>query len=294
MNRLPQINNNPIQNNLPKPIKSLCEIIDAYNVFIFDLWGVVHNGKQSFSGAVDILTLLQKSEKHVYFLSNAPRRRQAAMDQLIERGVPRNLYHDFLTSGEDCFEHLRDRPDAFYQSLGNKLYHLGPEKDKNLYDDLEVYTVTSLNDADFVLNTGTYSFEDTLEDYVPELQLAVNRGLPMICANPDLMVLYGESEAICAGRIAKEYEKMGGLVHYHGKPDSVIYHKLLARAGMHGVSKVLMVGDSLRTDIKGANNAGIDSVFILSGIHRLSKVDDAASLYSIYDAIPTYVMERVQ
>ncbi len=285
--------------NLPQkkqkslPLQSLREIIDHYDFFIFDLWGVVHNGKTSFPGAIEILTHLKTLGKPVYFLSNAPRRTNAAKAQLVDRGVPLDLYTNLFTSGEDTFEHLRDRPDAFYKSLGSKLYHMGPDKDKSLYDTLENYTNTPLEDADFILNTGTLSFEDTLEMYVPELEEGRARKLPMICANPDLIVLFGESEALCAGRIAKEYEKMGGTVRYHGKPFVSIYQKMFERMHTNDLGKILMIGDSLRTDIKGANNAGIDSIFITSGIHQLSCVDDALSLYDTYDAYPTYVMEKV-
>lgn len=284
-----------IQSQKPvQALQSLREVFSRYDFFIIDLWGVVHNGNQAFPSAIEILSHLKERQKPVYFLSNAPRRKVAAIAQLVERGVPRHLYSDISTSGEETFEHLKNRPDTYYQNLGNKLYHMGPEKDKSLYTGLENdYQSSPIDEADFILNTGTLFFEDTLERYVPDLQIGIARKLPMVCANPDLVVLYDDKEAICAGRIAKEYEKMGGTVRYHGKPSPNTYNRLLDCIGAKDLTKVLMIGDSLRTDIKGAKNAHIDSLFILSGIHRLKTPEEAHALYRIYDAHPTYVMTRL-
>lgn len=272
-------------------LPNLRNIAGDYDVFIFDLWGVTHNGKQSFPGAIESFTELKALGKPVYFLSNAPRRKSVAMDQLIDRGVPRDLYVDLMTSGEDCYEHLRDRPDAFYQGLGDKLYHLGPDKDKNLFEGLP-YKNVDLEQADFILNTGTLTFEDTVDDYQEILEKAASLNLPMVCANPDKIVLYGDGEAICAGLIADRYKEMGGKVVYHGKPDRSIFAKTFVKFNMNG-KRVLMVGDSLGTDIKGAQNAGIDSLFILSGIHKQKTPEQATALYPVYGVTPTYVQEYV-
>ncbi len=278
-------------NKTSKPLQHLRDIANNYDAFIFDLWGVTHNGKQAFPGTIEAFEEIKKLHKPIYFLSNAPRRKSAAIVQLEERGVPRDLYVDLMTSGEDCYEHLRDRPDAFYQSLGSKLYHLGPDKDKNLFAGLS-YESVDIEKADFVLNTGTLTFEDTVESYEPVLEKAHSNALPMICANPDKIVLYGDGEAICAGLIAERYKEMGGKVIYHGKPDESIFAKTFVKFNMNG-KRMLMVGDSLSTDIKGAQNAGIDSLFILSGIHRVPSFDDAVPLYTTFGVVPTYVQERV-
>lgn len=277
----------------PKHLQSLSDIKDSYDIFLFDLWGVVHNGKQAFDGAIRALIALKELGKPVYFLSNAPRRCGIASDQLVDRGVEKDLYSGIFTSGEDTFEHLRDRPDNFYKELGYQFYHMGPDKDKSLFAELP-YQEVPLDEAEFVVNTGTINFEDTVEDYLPNLKQAAAKKLPMVCANPDLVVLYGDAMAICAGQLALEYEKLGGLVRYHGKPHAEIFEKLLSRIEAKDKSKVLMIGDSLRTDIKGANAAGIDSAFILSGIHQLKDAADAISLYQEYKVQPTYVMNKVE
>lgn len=302
------------QKSSPIALDSMKNIYQNYDLFIFDLWGVVHNGVKAFDGAIHILQFLKDQEKPVYFLSNAPRRKDAAIAQLRDRGVPRDLYVDVVTSGDECYNCLKAKqegtledtfPNAalFYKNLGSTIYHLGPDKDKSLYEGLDGYEITKdLSTADVILNTGTYTFEDTLEDHIPVLQQAIARKLPMICANPDLVVIYGQSSALCAGRIAKEYEKMGGNVYYHGKPSPDLYVAVMKRAHVKERSRVLMVGDSLRTDIKGANAAGIHSIFIKSGIHRLKDLgstmdatdDDLEKLYDVYAATATYVMMEVQ
>lgn len=280
-----------LQNQMPRLLPSLQEIQGQYDVFIFDLWGVVHNGKQAFEGAINALKALKSMGKPTYFLSNAPRRVEAAKTQLIDRGVMGDLYVDLYTSGEEVYEHLRDRGDDFYTDLGSKIYHMGPEKDKNLFNELP-YTEVPLAQADFILNTGTLSFEDSLADYVNDLKSARHLDLPMVCANPDMMVLYGEGESICSGVMAKEYERMGGVVRYHGKPYVETYKRFFERFNLSN-KKMLMLGDSLRTDIKGCNNAGIDSVWITSGIHKNPNPSNYLMMFEEYASTPTHIMERV-
>jgi HAD superfamily hydrolase (TIGR01459 family) len=152
-----------------------------------------------------------------------------------------------------------------------------------------------LEKASFILNSGTHSFEDTIDNYLPLLKDGIMKNLPMVCPNPDQKVIYGSSFAICAGAIAKEYEKLGGSVMYYGKPYPEIFLKTLELCSTDTpLSKVLMVGDSLATDIKGANTSGIDSVFILSGIHQLKKEDALDDLFQKTSTKPTYFMERVE
>lgn len=282
---------NPQKHPRMQALTNLEQIESFYDVFIFDLWGVVHNGKQAFSGAIKALQTIKSKGKPIYFLSNAPRRVDAAKAQLVDRGVPLDLYVDLYTSGEETHEFLRDRSDTFYQNLGKKLFHMGPEKDKNLFHGLD-YEEVPLDQANFILNTGTLTFEDTLADYVHDLKSARHLDLPMVCANPDMMVLYGEGEAICSGLMAKEYENMGGIVRYHGKPYAETYTRFFKRFNLTE-KKILMLGDSLRTDIKGCNNAKIDSVWITSGIHKDPAPTSYDLMFQEYGARPTFIMQWV-
>ena len=172
-----------------------------------------------------------------------------------------------MSSGEEAWCHLKDRPDAWYRALGRRCYHLGPDRDHGMREGLDYDFVEALATADFVLATGALEREDTVETYAPFLEEVRARGLPMICANPDLVVRRGEILEICAGAIAARYAELGGEVHYHGKPQAAIYRTCLGLLDGVDPRRILAVGDSIRTDILGAQRAGLRSVFVLSGIH---------------------------
>lgn len=285
----------------PVYLKALRDVYDHYDLFIFDLWGVIHNGVDIFEGAYAVLNDLMHLKKPVYFLSNAPRRLDIAQQQLIDRGVPVHMYQGMLTSGQECLEHLRDRPDPFYRALGRHLYHIGPEKDLALIEGLD-YTLTSLQKADFILNTGIAHIDNPAEVYRADLQIALERGLPMICANPDHTALVGDlknpTSVMCAGYLAHIYAEMGGIVRYHGKPSAQMFHSLYARYNLCQQTPALMMGDSFRTDMCGVQNAmragfSIHSAFIKSGIHRVTSDHDMHALMMHYNIYPHYIIEAL-
>ncbi len=272
----------------------ISSFLDNYDVLFVDLWGVTHNGKTPFPGSMEVFKYFKDNGKHVYLLSNAPRMPDAAIKKLTEMGVPRHFYDDLMTSGFECHNHLKDRPDDFYNGLGKNLFHLGPERDKNLFTSLDYTEVSTISDADFILITGTEKWDCTLADYEEILKSALEKSLPAICANPDLQVFYGNDLVLCSGSIAKEYERMGGTVRYHGKPDTCVYetlyHMACTQTGQKiAKEKILMVGDSLRTDIKGANNFGIHSLLVLTGLHGQESPESLKNLSEKYQAFPTHV-----
>ncbi len=273
-------------------------ILNAYDVLFVDLWGVTHNGKVPFPGTLAVFQSFKEQGKHVYLLSNAPRMPQPAKARLQELGVDRGLYKDLLTSGYECHKHLKNRPDDFYKNLGKKVFHLGPERDKNLFTDLDYEEVTAVSEADFVLITGTEKWDCQLSDYAAILEEALACHLPTVCANPDLQVFHGSDLVICSGAIAKEYERMGGYVRYHGKPDPSVYevlHKMVCEQTGQDIpkEKILMIGDSLRTDILGANRYGIDSLLVLTGIHGGMNPDQLRLLCEEYGAFPTHIADAL-
>ncbi|OYQ35844.1 TIGR01459 family HAD-type hydrolase [Niveispirillum lacus] len=250
-------------------ISGLANIADRYDGFILDLWGVVHDGVRPYEGVVECLSILRRLGKRVCLLSNAPRRIAAAAAKLSGMGVGPDLYDALYTSGEASFEALRDRNDEWHAALGPKLFHIGPPRDNDVYDSLKNrFRVDSPEDADFVINTGIDAYEETLDDYAPILRRCLDRGLPMLCANPDLVVVIDQELVICAGELARHYETLGGDVRYHGKPHAPVYRRCFELLGGIAPSRILAVGDSLRTDVAGANAAGIDSLLITGGIHR--------------------------
>ncbi len=255
-------------------MSGIATLAENYDGFIVDLWGVVHNGVKPYPGVIDCLTQLRARNKRVVFLSNAPRRAAAVGFALATMGVTPDLYDGIMSSGEAVHTALRDRTDADFAALGSKLYHLGPERDRDIFDTLDLAVAATPAAADFLLNTGP---DDLLgpEDpspYAPTLQAALAAGLTMICANPDLEVVRDGKRIICAGLLAENYQALGGKVINRGKPDPAIYGPTLNLLGIQK-SRTLAIGDSLRTDMQGAKAAGIDACWVLSGIHATHPED---------------------
>ena len=260
------------------PLPGMAALADRYDGFILDLWGVIHDGVRPYEGAAECLHRLKDAGKRCVLLSNAPRRSFAAEAMLQGMGLSPSLYTGLLTSGEAVHLALHERTDPWFAALGRRVWHLGPERDRNVMDGLDVETVATPAEAEFVLNTGpddhrgpqdVAAFEDVLTE-------CARRSLPMICANPDLEVIRGGVRVICAGALAARYEQMGGSVRSLGKPDPAIYGPVKAMLGTEK-ARTLAVGDSLRTDIAGAAAAGVGSCWVLGGIHGEALGDDHAA-----------------
>lgn len=248
-------------------IDGLRELAPRYDGFILDLWGVIHDGVAPMPGAVACLRSLMEDDKRIILLSNAPRRADDVIRRITRIGVPAGLYHHVMSSGEEAWQHLRRRDDPFYSALGRRCLHIGSERDMEIREGLGLEFVDTAEEAQFVLNTGPAGWDDQLEDYEPLLQAALHRNLPMICANPDIVVMHGSRLALCAGALAKWYEETGGCVRWHGKPFGSVYDTCVRLLGIDDRSRIMAIGDSLRTDIAGAAEAGIDSLLITDGIH---------------------------
>jgi HAD superfamily hydrolase (TIGR01459 family) len=250
-------------------LNGFASLAERYDGFILDVWGVIHDGIAPCPGAIDVLTRLSAAGKPAVLLSNAPRRSHVARQALRRLGFPDDLYRDLLTSGEATHRMLRDRTDPFFAALGRRLYHLGPERDRSVFEGLDLQQVASPAAAGFLLNTGPsdegFPTEASLFD--GELRACFEAALPMVCANPDLVIVRAGQVVICAGLLAQRYEALGGITRLVGKPDPAIYGVVLEMLRLPP-ARVLAVGDSLRTDIAGAAGAGIDSCWVLDGIHR--------------------------
>lgn len=244
-------------------------LAERYDGFVLDLWGVIHDGVKPYPGAVATLEALKRAGKRSVLLSNAPRRSGAAQAAMRAMGIADELYDGILTSGEAVHLALRERRDPWFAALGRRFVHLGPERDRNVFDTLDLDEVDGPEQAEFVLNTGPDDHRpgQTVADFVPLLRRCRAANLPMICANPDLEVIRGGVRVICAGALAQEYAAMGGDVRSLGKPDPAIYPAVFAMLGITDRRRILAVGDALRTDIAGATAAGIDGAWVIGGIH---------------------------
>ncbi len=251
-----------------KHLTNFAPLASHYNAFILDLWGVIHDGVTPYAGAVDCLRHLRASGKPTVLLSNAPRRAHIAQRSMRTMGIPDELYTGILTSGEATHLMLRDRTDPWFARLGDRVYHLGPDRDRNIIEGLQLTSVAHPSAATFVLNTGADADRSLTEvaAYDDLLHQCRAANLPMICANPDLVVIRGGVPELCAGALTQRYEQLGGDARWIGKPDPAIYAPVFAMLNTPR-EKILAVGDALRTDIAGANAVGIASCWVLGGIH---------------------------
>ena len=258
-------------------LPGLSALADRYDGYIVDLWGTVHNGVVPFEGAIACLEALRRAGKKIVMLSNAPRPAHVVAGQLEGFGVSRDLYDGVMTSGEETHRLLLERTDPWFARLGQAALHIGGTHDLALYEKLNIQRVSTPEEADFIVNTGPDLERGvaSLDPYLPELRASLARQLPMICANPDRVVVKGGQRQICAGALAAFYEEQGGDVRWIGKPYPTVYEPVFTMLGVPR-DRILAIGDALETDVKGAAAAGVDSLWVLGGIHQEMIGNDAA------------------
>jgi HAD superfamily hydrolase (TIGR01459 family) len=270
----------------------------AYDVVLCDVWGVMHNGVRATPESGEALAKFRAAGGTVVLITNAPRPREAVRTQLDHFGVDRDAYDGIVSSGDVTRA-------VMTELAGQRAFHLGPERDRSIFAGLDI-RLAPADDADYVVCSGLFDDEtETLEDYRPLLTRMRDRGLFMICANPDVVVERGERLLYCAGAVADLYGTLGGDVLYAGKPYAPIYDRALAEAtALRGAptprNRVLAIGDSIRTDFTGAAGFGIDFLFVTSGIHaeELGARDDpdpalVVQLLATTDGQPRAVMRRL-
>jgi HAD superfamily hydrolase (TIGR01459 family) len=248
-------------------LSGLREIADTFDVVLLDLWGCVHDGVKPYAAALDCLDRMKAAGKTVAILSNAPRRATEVAVKLTEMGIGREHYTDLFTSGEETWRYLKTRPDGLAQRLGRRVYAIMPDRDRGILEGLDLEVVDDVGAAAFLLVTGIEDVKTQASDFDAVLKPAARANLPMVCANPDLIVHRGGIEEICAGSIAERYERFGGRVVYHGKPHGKIYEIIFKTLRLENRGRALGVGDSYRTDVRGARDAGARSALIAGGIH---------------------------
>lgn len=262
----------------PEKFDSFAALAARYDGFLLDLWGVIHDGKTVFPAALAILAKLRWMKKRVVLISNAPRRESVTEERNRAIGLDPALVDGLVTSGEEAWLHMAGKLDAFHAALGPRCLHIGGARDLSLRDGLPFQFVQEIARADFILNSGSAGEDGKPAAEEALLQEAARRGLPMVCANPDRVVIAGGRRETCAGALAEIYEAMGGKVAWHGKPFPGVYRRALEKLSLADKSRVLAVGDGLLTDITGAKAVGIDALFIWGGIHRPDVVDDKGQL----------------
>lgn len=254
------------RSTLPRQLANFAEIAPQYSALLCDVWGVLHNGVAPFDGVNEALQNYRAQGGKVLLLSNAPRPAAAVAQRIADIGIKTDTYDAILTSGDAARDMLATRGAA-----GQKGFFLGPDKDADLTAGLDAHLV-DIEAAEFVLLTGPYDdTHETPADYLPRMRDWQARGLPLLCANPDRTVQMGDRVIYCGGALAEAYEELGGEVVWLGKPFAPIYARaetMLASMGVQG--QVLAVGDGMKTDMPGANAAGIDALFITGGLAAAS------------------------
>ncbi|MBX2831253.1 MAG: TIGR01459 family HAD-type hydrolase [Rhodospirillales bacterium] len=250
-----------------KMINGLSEVIGKYDAVILDLWGVVHDGVDPYPNSIPAMTALKNAGVPVALLSNAPRRSSVVTARMEDMGIARDLYGPAVASGEIAYAQLVKRSDPWYAKLGRKVFMVGPVRDMSMFEKQDVEIVKTVEDADWVLITGPNEDFDPVSKYEDLLHALKARDLPVLCPNPDREVIRGGKRIICAGAIAGRYEELGGNVRWEGKPLASAYDFCLQMFDKGPDAKLLVVGDSISTDIAGSNNAGLDVALVTGGIH---------------------------
>ncbi len=251
-------------------IARLAEVSAQYDALFVDLWGCVHNGVTALPDAVAALQLYRAGGGKVILVTNSPRPRAGVQKQLVHFGVPDDAWDSIATSGDSA------RSAMYRGVVGQKVWHLGPPTDGRFFEPPEILENpveierVALDEAQGIACTGPFDPQADPETLRPHLEQALGRGLPLLCANPDIVVDRGDIREWCAGAVAKLYTQMGGTSLYFGKPHPPIYDLARRRLAGLGVTvaddRILAIGDGILTDVAGAIGEGIDSLFISGGL----------------------------
>ena len=268
--------------NLDK--EGLSSIVDNYQLFYIDLWGVVHNGVSLHEKAINTLKEITKKDKEYVLLTNAPRPNSAVKIFLEKMGMEKEIRDHVYTSGEAALNYLNKN------HYNDKFFHIGPPRDFDLFKDFKQNKSEKILESKYILCTGLYdNYDRELTYYKNLLEKYIDK--KMICTNPDLIVDRGNQRELCAGSIAMVFEKMGGNVIYFGKPYPEVYNQSIENKN----KKILSIGDNLNTDIKGANLLNYDSLIISNGIHKNEiKEKGIEQTAKSYEAICNYIQSELK
>ena len=274
----------------------LSDLTDGVEVILSDIWGVVHNGLESFPEACAALNTYRKQGGTVILITNAPRPADSVQRQLRKLHVPDETYDAIVSSGDLTRNFVADHP-------GKKIFWIGPERDSSIHRGLDA-VMAPLEQADYIICTGLFDDEtESAEDYRTMMLQARDRNLTLICANPDIVVERGDRLIYCAGAIAELYRELGGEVIFYGKPHRPIYERAVAlaaeqRGAQTPLARVLAIGDSVRTDLAGAHGFGINCLFVTRGIHAedFEGIDqlDPASVKELFGHPPRALMRELR
>lgn len=285
-----------------KICEGISELSDSYSGFLIDQWGTLHDGEQPRPNAIEALEILKSRGKQIIVISNSGQREKENIQRLEKIGFPKDLFHHVITSGEMTWQSLKNRDSGIFSGLGDKCFLLNRDNNRCVLDETGISTTDTIDEADFILLTGSDAPEKTLENYYDEiLRKASRKRLKMFCANPEMKVTIGGVNMLGSGEIAQRYEEFGGVVTYIGKPFPSMFQYAMSRFDNVLPSQIVMIGDSLSHDIIGARSIDMDCALIANGVHSpsFSKVKSTTDIHKVlktlaqnYGGLPTYFIPR--
>lgn len=281
-----------------KPVVNLAKIADNYDTFILGFNGVLTEGSGLLPSAVAAVNHLFENGKNVILLSNTAYRIAALAQMLRDGGINPSAFACVMTAGEVLHYKLKARS-GDYAAIGNNYYRLGSTADTGVFDGLDYTMVANIENAHFLYMGEAADAADTIEKYLPMLEHAVSLGLPFVCAGNDTSGYKDGKICLAPGAVAEQYAVMGGRIITLGKPDAAMFNYCLSVLSEAG--NVLVIGDNLATDIKGATILGFDSVLISKGVHvnylgegYIPDVAKTRELAANFDVSPQYVISNLR
>ncbi|MDX2203788.1 MAG: TIGR01459 family HAD-type hydrolase [Hyphomicrobiaceae bacterium] len=251
----------------PPIIDNAGPLLSRYDALLCDVWGVVHNGQEAYPAAGEALARYRAEGGTVILVSNVPLPAGSVERVLEKTGVRRDAWDAIVAGGDIALAHIAEKGYRRLTWVGDQ------ERDRGLFR-LAPGPSVPIAEADAILCTGLEDdVNETVAHYRPMLEAALGRRLPFVCANPDFVVDVGDKRHLCAGSLAAEYERMGGEVYWAGKPHLPAYKTGREKAGalrgaLPEISRILGIGDTVRTDLGAAQALGCDALLITAGIHR--------------------------
>lgn len=281
-----------------KPIVNISRITDNYDTIVLGMSGVISEGSGILPDAKDALLKLKKAGKKIVLLTNSSTRVENIVAMLQENNLPLNTFSNIVSAGEIMHYMFKLRKGNF-ATIGNLYFNLGNSNDNVIFSGLEYEAVDKLGLADFLFMGSTANPQDTIDKYMQIMEFAASMNVPLVCVGNDTSGFVNGEICIAAGAVAEQYAALGGQIITIGKPESRIFEYALE--GIGEKEKTLMIGDSITTDIRGANLYGIDSVLISKGVHvnylgegYIPDVAKTRELANNFDAYPDYVISNLR
>lgn len=270
----------------PVKINRLEPIVDDFDLFLIDQFGVLHNGVEPYACIVNTLKMIKSLKKRIVVISNSGKRANVNASRLVTLGFENTLFDNVITSGEVAFHRLTSRLSG---SSIKTCYLISRDNDESAIEGLELSLVKDASSADLIIVGGSEAERYSEDAYRDQLRGAAKRKVPCVCTNPDKKMLSKTGLQFGAGRIAEMYEEMGGVVEWIGKPYPTIYRDILSLYSDYDTSRVLCIGDSTEHDIAGGQNVNLKTLLVMTGINAGVSDDELQAQFSQYNATPDFI-----